>query len=185
MSATLVPEPLTAAAFAPFGWVIATDVGESFPINDGNATRFHALATAERGGGEAMLSIFRGTPWPAPVHIRMLERHPLGSQAFVPMERHAWLIVVAERPEPAACRAFLARGDQGVQIAAGVWHHPLLVMAASQDFLVVDRLGDGDNLEERFFAAEAAPRLELRSRHAAWVMVAPPGPRPTARRRPR
>ena len=161
MSRLLRPEPLTAAAFAPFGQVIATDVGESFPINDGNATRFHALATAERGGGEAILSIFRGRPWPAPVLIGMLERHPLGSQAFVPMQRHPWLVVVAEHPEPDACRAFLARGDQGIQIAAGAWHHPLLVLAPSHDFLVVDRRGEGENLEERFFEPGTGPRLEL------------------------
>jgi ureidoglycolate lyase len=81
----------------------------------------------------------------------MLERHPLGSQAFIPMERHPWLVVVAERPEPGACRAFLARGDQGVQIGRGVWHHPLLALQPVHDFLVVDRKGPGSNLEEQFF----------------------------------
>ncbi len=161
MSEVLYPSSLTAAAFAPFGNVIAPDVGDSFPINDGNARRFHALATADASDGEVILSIFRGTPWPAPVHIRMLERHPLGSQAFVPMERHPWLIVVADEPKPSACLAFLARGDQGVQIAARVWHHPLLVMRASHDFLVVDRSGPGDNLETVHFDASAALELAL------------------------
>jgi len=151
--------PLTADAFAPFGEVIATDVADCFFINDGNARRYDALATVRTDGGEAILSIFRGTPWPAPVHIRMLERHPLGSQAFVPMQPRPWLIVVAERPEASACRAFLARGDQGVQIAAGTWHHPLLVLAETHDFLVVDRRGPGENLEEVRFAEADAPRL--------------------------
>lgn len=159
MTALLKPEPLTAEGFAPFGRVISCDVAEGFPINDGHAQRFDALATAQVGNGEAILSIFRGTPWPAPTRIRMLERHPLGSQAFVPMERHAWLVVVAEHPEPSACRAFLARGDQGIQIATGIWHHPLLVLLAVHDFLVVDRRGPGENLEEIHFTDATAPTL--------------------------
>lgn len=149
----LNPEVLSEEAFAPYGRVIDADASRSHLINDGRTRRFHALASAEPGeGGEAILSIFRGTPWPTPVEIRMLERHPLGAQAFVPMERHPWLVVVAERPEAAACRCFLARGDQGVQIARGVWHHPLLVLQPMQDFLVVDRAGPGNNLEEVHFA---------------------------------
>jgi len=148
----LVPEPLTVAAFAPFGQVIEADQARSFVINQGRTKRYNALATAECGaGGEVILSIFRGTPWPRPIRIRMLERHPLGSQAFVPMERNPWLVVVAEWPEPDACRAFLARGDQGLQIGKGVWHHPLLVLAPTHDFLVVDRNGPGENLEEHHF----------------------------------
>ena len=159
MTALLKPEPLTAEGFAPFGRVISCDVGDGFPINDGHAQRFDALATVDVGDGEAVLSIFRGTPWPTPTRIGMLERHPRGSQAFVPMERHSWLVVVAAHPEPSACRAFLARGDQGIQIATGVWHHPLLVLQPMHDFLVVDRRGPGENLEEVHFADEAAPVL--------------------------
>jgi ureidoglycolate lyase len=124
----LVPDPLTAEAFAPFGRVIEADQAASYPINDGTTRRFHKLATADEGAnGEAILSI------------------------FVPMERHPWLVVVAERPAPDACRVFLARGDQGVQYAAGTWHHPLLALQPTQDFLVVDREGPGDNCEERWF----------------------------------
>ncbi len=148
----LVPDPLTAEAFAPFGRVIEADQAASYPINDGTTRRFHKLATADEGAnGEAILSIFRAAPRPRPIAIRMLECHPLGAQAFVPMERHPWLVVVAERPAPDACRVFLARGDQGVQYAAGTWHHPLLALQPTQDFLVVDREGPGDNCEERWF----------------------------------
>jgi ureidoglycolate lyase len=151
----LIPEPLTGEAFAPYGEVIEARQAASHLINAGRTRRFHACATADPGEeGEAILSIFRGTPWPAPVTLRMLERHPRGSQAFVPMERHPWLVVVSDRPEAAACRCFLARGDQGVQIARGVWHHPLLVLQPMQDFLVVDRKGPGENLEEVFFAED-------------------------------
>lgn len=162
MSQILTPEPLTAGAFAPFGTVIEARFEASYLINEGRTRRFHALAATDPGAdGEIVLSVFRGTPWPSPVTIRMLERHPLASQAFVPMERHPWLVVVAEVPNAAACRCFLARGDQGVQIARGVWHHPLLVLQPLQDFLVADRVGPGDNLEEVFFpdgeAAVLAP----------------------------
>lgn len=150
---TLAVEPLTAQAFAPFGQVIEADHARSHLINQGRTRRYDALAMAEIDtAGSVALSIFRGTPWPAPIRIAMLERHPLGSQAFVPMERHPWLVVVAERPAPEACRAFLARGDQGIQIARGVWHHPLLALQPAHDFLVVDRKGPGENLEEHHFA---------------------------------
>ncbi len=147
----MIPETLTAEAFAPFGTVIETAGAASFPINDGTTTRFDALATADPGpDGEAMLSIFRATQWPRPVAIRLLERHPLGSQAFYPLSLDDWLVVVAagERPGADDLRLFRARGDQGVQYGRGVWHHPLLVLAEAQDFLVVDRHGPGDNLDE-------------------------------------
>jgi ureidoglycolate lyase len=144
-------EPLTAEAFAPFGTVIETGGAHSFPINGGTTTRFHALATADTGpSGAAILSIFRATRWPEPVEVRVLERHPLGSQAFYPLSPEDWLVVVAEGARPGAgdLRLFRARGDQGVQYARGVWHHPLLILSERQDFLVVDRQGPGENLEE-------------------------------------
>lgn len=94
MSVRLTPEPLTAEVFAPFGQVIEADDAKSVLINEGRARRYHALAAADCGkDGEVILSIFRATPWPRPVRIRMLERHPLGSQAFVPLERHPWLVI--------------------------------------------------------------------------------------------
>ncbi len=145
----IVAEPLTVDAFAPFGQVIEADPATAREINQGFTTRFHALACVVSDAG-VMLSIFRGRP--RPLEIAMLERHPFGSQAFMPLGSRDWLVVVAERPDPSALRAFRARGDQGVQYASGVWHHPLLVLGAPQDFLVVDRDGPGPNLEEVAFA---------------------------------
>lgn len=142
-------ERLTAEAFAPFGKVIEADPATAVEINAGFTTRFHALAAVETDA-QAILSVFRGRP--RPLEIAMLERHPLGSQAFVPLNGRDWLVVVAEAPDPAALRVFRAAGEQGVQYGANVWHHPLLVLEATQDFLVVDRAGPGDNLEEVFFA---------------------------------
>jgi len=159
MTRLLEPEPLTAESFAPFGEVIAPDQGDSFPINGGRTRRVHALATPEAEGGPLVVSIFRGTRWPEPLRIRMLERHPHGTQALIPMERYPWLVVAAEEPRPEACRAFLARGDQGVQFAAGVWHHPLLCLFPLQDFLVVDRDQPGGDLEEVQFEPGTEPEM--------------------------
>ncbi len=145
----LEPEPLTRKAFEPFGQVLQAEGARHFPINQGTTTRFDALATAQTGpDAEAILSIFRGTQHPNPLIISMLERHPLGSQAFMPLSTHDWLVIVAMQPEAAALRCFLAKGNQGVQYNTNVWHHPLLVVAPVQDFLIVDRKGPGANFEE-------------------------------------
>ncbi len=151
MTHDLTIEPLTAGAFAPFGTVIETAGAESFPINGGTTTRFHALAEADAGpSGAAILSIFRATRWPEPVEIKMMERHPLATQAFFPLSGQDWLVVVAggERPTTDDLRLFRARGDQGVQYGRGIWHHPLLILVEQQDFLIVDRQGPGENYEE-------------------------------------
>ncbi|MEM7058270.1 MAG: ureidoglycolate lyase [Pseudomonadota bacterium] len=155
----LTPEPLTAAAFTPFGTVIQTENARSFSINQGTTMRFDQLAMAEVGEGQAAISIFRGAPRPHPIAIEMLERHPLGSQAFFPLTDHNWLVVVGSEPKGAALRCFHARGDQGVQYSTGIWHHPLLVLNGSQDFLVVDRSGPGENLEEVVLSPGARIRL--------------------------
>ncbi len=142
-------EPLTPQAFAPFGTVIEADPSTAVEINSGYTTRFHALAEAAVGDGQAIISIFRGRP--RELSVGMLERHPLGSQAFVPLDGQPWLAVVAESPDLDACRAFHCQGNQGLQYDSNVWHHPLLVLGEAQDFLIVDRTGDGNNLEEVFF----------------------------------
>ncbi|MBX2856574.1 MAG: ureidoglycolate lyase [Rhodobacteraceae bacterium] len=149
-------EPLTREAFTPFGEVIETEGAHAFPINQGTTTRFHDLCRVDVSdeGGKAILSIFRGTPRPHPIEIKMLERHPLGSQAFFPLNPEPWLAVVAlSTPDGAApdlnsLRCFRANPQQGVNYAKGVWHHPLLCLAPRQDFLIIDRDGSGNNLEE-------------------------------------
>ena len=159
MAIVLPIQPLTQEAFARFGRVVQTEGAEHFLINQGTTTRFHALATADPGAdGRAILSIFRGTRRPDPIAIAMLERHPLASQAFMPLTAHDWLVVVAELPEVHALRCFRATGAQGVQYDANVWHHPLLVLMPEQDFLVVDRDGPGNNLEE----VQLHPTAEIR-----------------------
>ena len=122
-------EPLTRNAFADFGDVIETEGARHFAINHGMAERFHDLASIEMAaGGQALLSIFVGRAWPKPIAIRMLERNPLGNQAFIPLQRQDYLVVVAKSPEVSALRGFLARGTQGVNYRRNVWHHPLLAL---------------------------------------------------------
>jgi len=145
-------EPLAAAAFAPFGEVIeATAEARHYPINGGNTTRYHDLARIDAGpDGRAIVSIFRSQGITLPFAVRMLERHPLGSQAFMPLSANPYLVVVAPpgpASDPTAIRAFLAAPGQGANYAPGVWHHPLLALGPA-DFLVIDRSGPGSNCEE-------------------------------------
>jgi ureidoglycolate lyase len=146
-------EPLTREAFAPFGDVIeASDAARHFPINGGNTERYHDLVNIDLDpAGHAIVSIFRAQPRELPFTLTMLERHPLGSQAFMPLDGLDYLLAVAPRGASFAARdvrVFLARGDQGVNYAAGVWHHPLLALGATCDFLIVDRSGPGSNCDE-------------------------------------
>lgn len=149
----LAVEPLTREAFAPFGDVIAAaDATRHFTINAGNTERYHDLARIEPGpDGRVIVSIFRGQPRMLPFRVEMMERHPLASQAFIPLSGHPYLVVVAPAGDPptvANLRVFLARPDQGVNYAIGVWHHPLLALGAVSDFLVIDRAGPGHNCDE-------------------------------------
>ena len=143
-------QPITAEAFAPFGEVLTSRDQPTKYINAGRCERHHALATVERGGGEAIISIFRSEPVSLPYDCTLLERHPLGSQAFMPLGEDPWLSVVAhdEGGRPGAPLAFLVPAGTGVNLRAGVWHGVLTPLDRPADFLVVDREGDGVNLEE-------------------------------------
>jgi len=172
ITATLAIEPLTAEAFRPFGDVIeAVETVRHFTINEGYAERFHDLAQVDVGtqGGRAIISIFRALPRALPMQLVLLERHPLGSQAFMPLSQRPYLVVVAPAtpdaaapnaatPDLATVRCFRAEPGQGVNYARGTWHHPLIALDAPCDFLVVDRGGaPGDhNCDEHPLGAQAA-----------------------------
>ncbi|WP_322995819.1 ureidoglycolate lyase [Castellaniella sp.] len=148
----LTIEPLSREAFAPFGDVIqADDAAKHFTINEGNTERYHDLADIDPGAdGRAIVSIFRGKPRTLPFTVTMMERHPKASQAFIPMSGRPYLVVVAKAdttPTVGDLRVFLCQGDQGVNYARGVWHHPLLGLDAVSDFLIIDRAGPGDNCD--------------------------------------
>lgn len=157
-------QPLTKAAFAPFGDVIETADAELRLINGGTTERYHDLAKVEVTGEQArvLVNIFRGQAFTTPIDIRMLERHPLGSQAFYPLQNRPFLVVVGEDEggKPGNPVAFLAQGNQGVNYHRNVWHHPLISLEAISDFMVVDRGGEGNNLEE-YFWRDSAFRIEL------------------------
>ena len=140
-------EPLTNAGFAPFGDVIEVEGAQHFPINQGFAERFNDLARVD---AEAVnISIVVANPRPRPIAIRQMERHPLGSQIFYPLQDWPWLVVVCGDPKDrTSFHAFSATGRQGINYARNIWHHPLLVLEAESRFLVVDRKGPGANLEE-------------------------------------
>lgn len=147
LATVLTIEPLTAEAFRPFGEVIeASDAARHFTINEGFAKRYHDLARIDTAGegGHTLVSIFRALPRTFPMAITVMERHPLGSQAFVALAPTPFLVVVAVpggAPAPKDIRCFLAAPGQGVNYARGTWHHPLIAVDAPGDFLVIDRGG--------------------------------------------
>jgi ureidoglycolate lyase len=155
----LHPKPLTAAAFAPFGDVIAMADHEATWINEGTSQRYNDLAEldVQAAGGRPLISIFHALPRPLPLPVEIIERHPLSSQAFYPLERRAFLVVVAEEgPAPMAqrVRAFLSSGDQGVNYRRNTWHHALIALGQPCDFLVIDRGGPETNCEELRLSGE-------------------------------
>ncbi len=142
--------PIAAEEFAPYGELLTPRETASKMINAGRCERHHALAMVERSGGEAIISIFRSQAVSLPYDCTLLERHPLGSQAFMPLGPDPWLSVVApdEAGRPGAPIAFLVPAGVGVNLRAGVWHGVLTPLDHPADFLVVDREGAGVNLEE-------------------------------------
>jgi ureidoglycolate lyase len=151
----LIPEPLSAAAFAPYGDVIdCAAAREIRHINYGNTQRFHDLARLDLNGdgGQPLASIFRSKPLPRPISIKVMERHPLSSQAFYPLDNHPYMVVVAEAGDfdPARLKAFIAGPKQGVNYARGTWHHYSLALDRVSEFLVIDRGGPEKNCDEVF-----------------------------------
>ena len=153
----LICEPISRQAFSPFGAVLTIEGAERRIINGGTTERFHALATAdtETENGKTIVSLFRGQPRRFPYQVGMMERHPLGSQAFYPVTGGDWIAVVAddEDGKPGVPRAFLVPGIVGLQYGPNIWHHPLIAVGEVSDFLVVDRDGPGSNLEEADYPA--------------------------------
>jgi len=148
----ITPKPLTRENFMAFGDVI--EVNESnkhFTINDGFTERYHDLATVDvtENNGKTLVNIFRASPLPQPITIKMMERHPLSSQAFMPLGQQPYLVVVAPAGDFNAkqIEVFIATANQGVNYHKGTWHHYCLALNEVSDFLVVDRGGDGDNCD--------------------------------------
>ena len=145
--------PLTADAFAPFGEVVELSTATQYPINNGLTTRFHDLLTidANTEGGRPIVNVFRTDPLPMPHKVEVMERHPLGSQAFLPMQDTPFLVLVGSPGEQLRgndLTLFRTNGRQGVNLHRNTWHHFQIVLGHTQDFIVIDRGGRGENLEE-------------------------------------
>jgi ureidoglycolate lyase len=149
---TMTPKILTREAFNAFGDVIEANKDEkNFAINDGYTQRYHDLAKVDvlDNQGHTLVNIFRSTPLVQPIVIKMMERHPYGSQAFIPMGQNPYLVVVAPAGEfdLTKIEVFIANANQGVNYHKGTWHHFCLALNSESDFLVIDRGGEGDNCD--------------------------------------
>ena len=153
MTITLRPQPLTKERFAPYGDVIESAVGSKAAMNAARFERFDDLCDVHvQGDGRVAVSIARcRIATKLPYRIDMVERHPLGSQAFVPLTPCKLIVVVAP-PEASVeaedLRAFVSNGRQGVNYHRGTWHMPLIAFEAGQEFLIIDRAGDVPNCDE-------------------------------------
>ncbi|HET6565380.1 MAG TPA: ureidoglycolate lyase [Xanthomonadales bacterium] len=150
----LIPQALTAAAFAPFGEVISCSGATAELINAGHTQKFADLVEIDTGaeGGRTAVHIYRSQPLSLPLEISVMERHPLGSQAFMPLHANPFLVIVAPAGETLQrdqVQAFLSNGQQGVNLRRGVWHHYQVSLMQVSDYLVIDRMGSGNNFEER------------------------------------
>lgn len=153
MSRTIAIQPITAEAFAPFGDLLRAEGEPDRIINQGLCGRHHDLARIDVSDGRTGISLFDAVPRSLPYVLDMMERHPLGSQAFLPMSLQPFLVIVAPDAgdRPGAPVAFLTGPGQGVNYHRGTWHGVLTPLHAPGLFAVVDRIGEGSNLEEYWF----------------------------------
>jgi len=153
MTITLKAEPLTKERFAPFGEVIETSRDKSDAMNAARFERFDDLCNVDViSDGRIAVSIARcRTPTSLPLRLDKVERHPLGSQAFIPLSPCKMVVVVAppeESVDADALRAFVSNGRQGINYRRGAWHMPLISFTAGQEYLIIDRGGDEPNCDE-------------------------------------
>lgn len=157
MSIVLRPVPLTPARFAAYGDVVASSGSGRLPMNEGRFDRYHRLATADVDGSVGISIVQSRTGTTFPWRFNSVERHPLGSQAFVPLGNFEFVVVVAaagEGVEPASLEAFVTGPGQGINYHRGTWHMPLIAAAPGQAFLVIDRANGASNCEVRVFGED-------------------------------
>ena len=153
MSREITMVPLTEEAFAPFGEVLEATGTPDRIINQGLCGRFHDIATLDILDGRPGISLFKSDARRLPHTLDMVERHPLGSQAFLPMSPDPFLVVVAPDTQgtPGIPRAFRTAPGQGINFARNTWHGVLTPLSRPGLFAVIDRIGEGANLEEHWF----------------------------------
>ena len=148
---TISIEVITMEAFLPFGHLIdKKHATTKYLINQGTTERHHKLSelNLNNEGGTPTISIFSGTPRALPIEIKIMEKHPIASQSFLPIQNIDWLIVVSKEkndmPDLDTMRCFHIQGDVGITYKKNIWHHPLLVRK-NQDFWIVDRIKKNEN----------------------------------------
>ena len=151
MSKTITPKPITKENFSKFGDLITAKDIEPITINDGYAKRFNNIAKLDtsKENGKTTISIFSALKRIFPMKVHMMESHPLGSQAFIPMKETTFLCFVApsgEKPDLNKIESFIIPPGLGINYKTGTWHFPL-ISTEDMNFLVVDRKGSGDNLK--------------------------------------
>lgn len=153
MSRTITARPLTAQAFAPYGDVLDTAGDPDKIINQGMCGRYHDRARLDFSDGRAGVSLFKAEPRALPYTLDLVERHPDGSQCFVPMSMTSFLVIVAPDTDgsPGTPDAFLTAPGQAINFHRGTWHGVLTPLEAPGLFAVIDRIGAGANLEEHHF----------------------------------
>ena len=153
MDHIIIPQKLTKQACAPFGDILSFDGMPDKMINQGQCGRYHDKARLQFHDGQAGISLFEAEPRSLPYYLDMMERHPLGSQAFIPMTSSPFLITVAGDKDGAPDKplAFITPPSMGINYHANIWHGVLTPLEARGHFAVIDRIGDGANLEEFWF----------------------------------
>jgi len=159
-------QPLTQTSFAPYGDVIECEGHEPIGVNNGMAQRFNDLSKVDTrsANGRTLISLFTSKEYVTPHRVEFVERHPLGSQAFVPLSSDPFLVVVAapgDDFDANKLKAFISNGQQGINYHRGTWHHVLLTPFAEMTFVCIDRGGEGNNCEERWLEEFEQPLLEL------------------------
>ena len=150
MKIIIKPKKITRKNFQKFGDLISVKKKKSININDGYAKRFDNLCRINTSSkkGKTIMSIFSAKKRKFPMNIKMMEKHPLGSQAFVPMNETTFLVFVApkgKRPNTKKIESFIVPKQTGINYKPGIWHFPL-ISSKNMNFLVIDRKGIGNNL---------------------------------------
>lgn len=152
---TLKPELLTATVFKPYGQVIETAEARSASINSGNCLRYSDLASLDiERSGITGISLFDAKPYTMPIKLTHVERHPMGSQAFIPMSKEKYLVIVADDHDgvPQEPKVFITKGNQGVNYKRNIWHGVLTPIVEQSLFAVIDYIGEHENLEESVYS---------------------------------
>ena len=153
MNGTIKTQPLTVTDFAPYGDVLEVSGNPTVTINQGKCDRYNDLANLDFANGQVGISIFKSKIRSLPYQLDMVERHPDGSQAFIPMSQHPFMVVVADDQNgiPINPQAFIAAIGQAINFHRGIWHGVLTPLHEPGLFAVIDRIGAGANLEEHYF----------------------------------